>query len=195
MDSWTQMHMPLCHVTISHGSLEPKIEDGHVVVDFANKMIGGGVLFGGNVQEEIMFSKRPETMTACLLCETMYVGGPLPAVILCNILTMYKTECVVVYGARWFAETEGYGSTFTFSRAAPSPALLATTTIFGHLVAATAGLNSKILLERTRHSQLRFVQTAAGTNNRKQHSSFSFKHHIPYHAFPLLISTLSPPSL
>jgi hypothetical protein len=71
-DSWAKMHLPLCHIVVSRGSLEPRIEDGHVVVDFANKMIGGGVLSGGCVQEEIMFSKRPEAIVSCLLCEIMY---------------------------------------------------------------------------------------------------------------------------
>jgi hypothetical protein len=133
------MRMPLCRVIVSQGSLEPKIDGGHVVVDFANKVIGGGVLSGGCVQEEIMFSKRPEAMTACLLCETMYVLNR-PLEICCNLFTMYKTECVMVYGARCFAETTGYGITFAFSHAAPPPALSAAATILGHPVAATAGL-------------------------------------------------------
>jgi hypothetical protein len=121
-DTWSKLPVPLCRAIVSRGSLEPKVDDGHVVVDFANKMIGGGVLSGGNVQEEIMFSKRPEAMVSCLLCETMY-----------------KTECIVIYGVRCFSDTEGYGGSFAFSRAAPRPAHSATITILGHPVAATAG--------------------------------------------------------
>ena len=36
--------------------------------DFANEYIGGGVLCGGNVQEEIRFSICPECLVSMLLC-------------------------------------------------------------------------------------------------------------------------------
>lgn len=121
-DAWTKMQTPLCPITISRGSLDPKICDGHVVVDFANKVIGGGVLEGGNVQEEIIFSKHPEAIVSCLLCEQMY-----------------KTESIMIYGARCFSETEGYGGSFAFVRAAHPPAPSATLTVLGYSVAASAG--------------------------------------------------------
>jgi hypothetical protein len=121
-DAWTKMQTPLCPIVISRGSLDPKICEGHVVVDFANKVIGGGVLEGGNVQEEIIFSKHPEAIVSCLLCEQMY-----------------KTESIMIYGARCFSETEGYGGSFAFVRAAHPPAPSVTLTVLGHSVAASAG--------------------------------------------------------
>jgi hypothetical protein len=52
---------------------------------------------------------------------------------------MYKTECIVIYGARCFAETDGYGEKFVFTRAAQPPLPAATTSVLGHAVAASAG--------------------------------------------------------
>ena len=121
-DTWAKMELPLCPVVISRGSLDPRISEGHVVVDFANKVIGGGVLSGGNVQEEIMFSKHPEAIVTCLLCEQMY-----------------KTESIMIYGVRCFSECEGYGGNFTFLRGAQPPSPSAITTVLGYSVAATAG--------------------------------------------------------
>ncbi len=46
-DTWAKFHVPMCPVVVSRGSLDPKISEGHVVVDFANKFLGGGVLTGG----------------------------------------------------------------------------------------------------------------------------------------------------
>ena len=121
-DTWAKLHVPLCPVVVSCGSLDPKIGEGHVVVDFANKIIGGGVLAGGNVQEEIMFSKHPEAIVSVLLCETMY-----------------KTESIMIYGTRCFSETDGYGSSFTFLRAVQPPVPSAASVVLGYPVAATAG--------------------------------------------------------
>lgn len=39
--------------------------------DFANEYIGGGVLSFGNVQEEIMFSIKPECLVSIIICEKM----------------------------------------------------------------------------------------------------------------------------
>jgi len=49
------------------------IEDrkAELQVDFANKFIGGGVICGGCVQEEIRFSVCPELISSCLFCEVM----------------------------------------------------------------------------------------------------------------------------
>lgn len=43
----------------------------HAQADFANELIGGGVLTGGNVQEEILFILRPELLVSLLLCARM----------------------------------------------------------------------------------------------------------------------------
>jgi hypothetical protein len=148
VDSISDLRSPLCPVIVSYGSLEPKICQGHIVVDFANKSIGGGVLLGGNVQEEIMFSRHPEAIVSCLLCETMY-----------------KTESIMIYGVRCFSQTEGYGASFTFLQAAQPPSPSATVTILDHSVAATAGAsrtqapNYSLSLVVTHHSTLQSLQS------------------------------------
>jgi poly(ADP-ribose) glycohydrolase len=59
--------------------------------DFANECLGGGALTGGCVQEEILFSQRPECCVGMLLCEEMG-----------------DTEAIVMRGAACFSATEGY---------------------------------------------------------------------------------------
>ena len=96
-----------------------------------------------------MFSKRPEAIVSCLLCEIMYAPNRVlhclsaaiisSATTICNTINMYKTECIVIYGARCFAETDGYGEKFVFTRAAQPPLPAATTSVLGHAVAASAG--------------------------------------------------------
>ena len=75
------------------------IEDceNEVHVDFANEYIGGGVLKGGAVQEEIRFLTWPEALVSCLVCERM-----------CH------TEAIVILGAQRFSLYEGYNTTFKF---------------------------------------------------------------------------------
>lgn len=67
----------------------------HLHVDFANCMVGGGVLGDGCVQEEIAFVQRPELIVACLLAERLSYG-----------------ESVLVTGAEVFSATSGYADTF-----------------------------------------------------------------------------------
>lgn len=70
------------------------IEDaeGHLQADFANRYLGGGVLSGGCVQEEIRFSVSPELLVAMIV-------SPM----------MEAREAVLVHGAERFASVEGYG--------------------------------------------------------------------------------------
>lgn len=42
-----------------------------ILIDFANKYIGGGVVGSGCVQEEIYFSVAPENLVSRLFCEVM----------------------------------------------------------------------------------------------------------------------------
>jgi poly(ADP-ribose) glycohydrolase len=76
------------------------IEDqgGALMVDFANKFIGGGVLRGGAVQEEIAFVQHPELLVSCALMPLM-----------CD------NEAVVMTGAEQFSQTTGYGRTLAWS--------------------------------------------------------------------------------
>jgi poly(ADP-ribose) glycohydrolase len=54
-----------------HHIKEKTIEDYYgkaLMVDFANKRIGGGVLRNGCVQEEILFAIFPEAIVTKLMC-------------------------------------------------------------------------------------------------------------------------------
>eukprot|EP01124_Arcella_intermedia_P002458 TRINITY_DN11340_c0_g1_i1.p1 TRINITY_DN11340_c0_g1~~TRINITY_DN11340_c0_g1_i1.p1 ORF type:complete len:457 (-),score=77.34 TRINITY_DN11340_c0_g1_i1:13-1296(-) len=69
------------------------IEDsaGSIQVDFANKYLGGGVLVGGCVQEEIRFAISTELISCCLFCEVME-----------------DNEALIIEGSERFSEVEGY---------------------------------------------------------------------------------------
>uniref|UniRef100_A0A6B2L3X2 poly(ADP-ribose) glycohydrolase n=2 Tax=Arcella intermedia TaxID=1963864 RepID=A0A6B2L3X2_9EUKA len=81
--------------------LEGAIEDSsdNLQVDFANTFIGGGILCGGCVQEEIRFAISPELIISCLLCEEMN-----------------SYEAIYIVGAERFSDYLGYGSTLQFDK-------------------------------------------------------------------------------
>ncbi|KAJ4462960.1 putative poly glycohydrolase [Paratrimastix pyriformis] len=67
--TWGELTTPLAP---AHFSPSLRIQpDGAVEADFANRYIGGGVLQGGCVQEEIMFGMSPECLVSLLVCEYM----------------------------------------------------------------------------------------------------------------------------
>eukprot|EP01083_Nonionella_stella_P215738 776197_1 len=79
------------------------IEDGGygmLNADFANKRIGGGVLRGAKVQEEISFLIHPECLVSLLLCTEM---GP--------------TESIAIVGAERFSRYLGYANGFKWDGA------------------------------------------------------------------------------
>jgi len=57
----------LCEVEIRE---EGKIEEAEntLMIDFANKYIGGGVMDSGMVQEEILFLVYPELLLSVFCC-------------------------------------------------------------------------------------------------------------------------------
>lgn len=71
---------------------------GCLQVDFANKFIGGGVLGGGSVQEEIRFITSPELIVAKLFSESLD-----------------DDEAIIITGTEQFNSYLGYGSTFQFA--------------------------------------------------------------------------------
>eukprot|EP00969_Alexandrium_andersonii_P029858 1303250-Alexandrium_andersonii.AAC.1 len=54
-----------------HVGFEAAAGEGCLLADFANMFIGGGVLRGGNVQEEIRFAICPELCATLLVCPCM----------------------------------------------------------------------------------------------------------------------------
>lgn len=88
---------PLTSITLH---TEGVIEDarGALQVDFANHVLGGGVLNRGCVQEEIRFAVCPELLLSRIVCECLR-----------------SDEAVIINGAAQFSAYKGYASTFEFS--------------------------------------------------------------------------------
>ena len=71
-----------------------------IQADFANKNIGGGVLRGGCVQEEIRFVISPE----CLIAVLFY-----------GKIEMKSNEAICIEGTNIFSNYSGYGNSFKFN--------------------------------------------------------------------------------
>ncbi|CAK1549263.1 unnamed protein product [Leptosia nina] len=93
---WDKSTVSLATLPV-HVDSEMIIEDlpGLIQVDFANKFLGGGVLRGGCVQEEIRFVICPELMLSMLFTEALD-----------------PTETVIIIGSERYSDYTGYGSTF-----------------------------------------------------------------------------------
>lgn len=87
---------------------EGLIEDcaGQMEIDFANKLLGGGVIGRGCVQEEIRFAIAPELLLSRLLCEQL-----LPH------------EAVFINGAKTYSAYTGYADSFRYVGPAVEKAL------------------------------------------------------------------------
>lgn len=92
---WTCSKKPLCRLSISWDGRIEKEGRGMLQVDFANQMIGGGILAHGCVQEEIMFSICPEMIISRLFCERLL-----------------DYEVVFISGAEQYNIYDGYSNTF-----------------------------------------------------------------------------------
>ncbi|KDR17705.1 Poly(ADP-ribose) glycohydrolase [Zootermopsis nevadensis] len=95
MPQWdrSQKLLTKLHIT-SHGTIENDGE-GLLQVDFANKLVGGGVLGRGCVQEEIRFVICPELIVARLFTEALDA-----------------TEALLIVGCERLSTYRGYSSTF-----------------------------------------------------------------------------------
>jgi poly(ADP-ribose) glycohydrolase len=94
---WQSSEHKLINMNIkSYGSIE---DDAPCTsqVDFANKMIGGGVLGRGCVQEEIRFLINSECIISRLFCEELD-----------------DNECLLIRGSVRYALYTGYGDTFQY---------------------------------------------------------------------------------
>jgi poly(ADP-ribose) glycohydrolase len=88
---------------VAKGTIEEAV--GCLQADFANRFLGGGVLGGGCVQEEIRFSITTELLAAM----------PLSA-------AMRDDEAIRIGGVEQFSRYEGYGSGFRFAGGLRDPA-------------------------------------------------------------------------
>ncbi|KXS13493.1 hypothetical protein M427DRAFT_500438 [Gonapodya prolifera JEL478] len=98
----TLFHTPLAdmvlEVHIDGDIFGPEGSEGDaLMVDFANKDVGGGVIARGAVQEEILFLTHPEFIAARLFTERLR-----------------DTECLFVTGAQRWSKIKGYGRGFQF---------------------------------------------------------------------------------
>eukprot|EP00005_Dracoamoeba_jomungandri_P002411 CAMPEP_0174250514 /NCGR_PEP_ID=MMETSP0439-20130205/663_1 /TAXON_ID=0 /ORGANISM="Stereomyxa ramosa, Strain Chinc5" /LENGTH=517 /DNA_ID=CAMNT_0015330605 /DNA_START=591 /DNA_END=2144 /DNA_ORIENTATION=- len=93
---WQNSDKPLAKTVIKDNGL---IEDANdcVQVDFANKLIGGGVLGFGCIQEEIRFMINPELIASLLFTAQLA-----------------DNEAVVITGAERYSNYKGYAKTFRF---------------------------------------------------------------------------------
>jgi poly(ADP-ribose) glycohydrolase len=95
---WETLNMPLQPVEVrTEGGIE--LDTGALQADFANEYLGGGVLHGGNVQEEIRFSVCPECLVGMLFCEKMLAH-----------------EAIFIVGAQQYSHYRGYGRSFAFDK-------------------------------------------------------------------------------
>jgi poly(ADP-ribose) glycohydrolase len=96
-DDWLHLNQPLCPLTVEQTLLIEDHPDPCWRIDFANEWIGGGVLSGGNVQEELYFAIHPELQLTMLFCQVML-----------------SNEAIVVKGAERVTNYSGYGHTAHF---------------------------------------------------------------------------------
>lgn len=101
-EDWKAATEKLSEVRIEQGRIEDAANCLHA--DFANAYLGGGVLRGGNVQEEIRFSVCPECIAGMLFCESMELN-----------------EAIIIVGTRRYAEPGGYGGSFHCAGACLDP--------------------------------------------------------------------------
>lgn len=149
LHDWTACATPLQRFVVER-SRSVGIEDakGALQADFANEYIGGGVMCGGNVQEEIRFSICPECLVANLLCprmndnEALLLSGirqyaPAPhgrtsragtRLAPPHLARMRRHSCSVrppttaPFAACRYASFAGYGGSFECTGAHPDPA-------------------------------------------------------------------------
>ncbi|XP_034945167.1 poly(ADP-ribose) glycohydrolase [Chelonus insularis] len=88
--------LPPLHIT-SKGTIETE-GAGLLQVDFANKYIGGGVLYWGCVQEEIRFVICPELIATMLVTEVLD-----------------DTEALIITGVERYSTYEGYSNSFKWT--------------------------------------------------------------------------------
>jgi len=109
--------------------------DAEYCIDFANKYIGGGVLNGGNVQEEILFAIEPEAIVSMFFMEVMD-----------------KNDAIGIFNTIEYSKYSGYGNKFKFEKSAITDDL---TKIKRHRIIAIDAINisSIYYIYKIRHQE------------------------------------------
>lgn len=102
----TQPMLPIDMVDMGVGFENAEKGRGCLHADFANMFLGGGVLSGGCVQEEIRFSICPELCGAMLVCPCML-----------------KNEAITIVGAEQFSNYNGYGRWLQYAGPCSEPSV------------------------------------------------------------------------
>lgn len=95
-DALKSILLPMGQVVVTEKTEIEQDKDA-IQVDFANKFIGGGVLTGGYVQEEIRFAIEPECIAAMVFFQAM---GDM--------------ECITITGTKPYSTYSGYGQHFQY---------------------------------------------------------------------------------
>ena len=99
INGWLNSEEELSDFQYFSGSMEEHSIEHSVEVDFANELIGGGVLSVGLVQEEIMFLVIPECLVSLPLCERMH-----------------SNEAILLRGVERFLNYSGYKNSFKVTK-------------------------------------------------------------------------------
>ena len=112
-EDWTACATPLRPLVVENSpSVGIGDAKGALQADFANEYVGGGVMIGGNLQEEIRFSTCPECLVAILICPKMA-----------------DHEAILFSDVRQYARFTGYGDDFECNGAHPDPTASTATVI------------------------------------------------------------------
>ncbi|KAL0268591.1 UNVERIFIED_CONTAM: hypothetical protein PYX00_010463 [Menopon gallinae] len=94
---WEESNARLTELVVKmKGNIED--QNGYLQMDFANKYVGGGILGGGSLQEEIRFAISPELIAARLF--TQCLGD---------------NEALLVVGTERYSSHSGFGGSFRFA--------------------------------------------------------------------------------
>lgn len=92
LETWQDSRIQLCPLVLRAEGLIEEAGSNALQVDFANRFIGGGVLGGGCVQEEIRFCICPELLASLVFMESME-----------------DNEAIAIAGFEQFSRYHGYG--------------------------------------------------------------------------------------
>jgi len=98
--AWKASKKPLLRMQVADAGigLEDEMGRGCLHADFANMYLGGGVLVGGCVQEEIRFAICPELCAAMVICPCML-----------------DHEAITIVGGEQFSAYSGYGRSLAYA--------------------------------------------------------------------------------